>query len=183
MSAPWDLHVVIDAAGSDRHRVYPRAAGAEPHLRHVVVRAGPLAVFCLNGPAIDAIAGAWARAWVNSMHLLPRETPRPAQPHAAAGAYPAAEVVLEGRQHWDVDPPKPGQPHALITASWLTVRVHDQVALQTHARAWAQAGAVGRKLLRVPPLPFNQLLAREQRREILEQYRRDREHRRRGGRS
>lgn len=155
MTDEWPLHLMIDAAGSDEVRVRPRHVGmARPH---VVVRTGPLVTYCVDGAAITSAAAAWALAHASSARLLPHAASlrRPPHDHVAAAA---SDIVLEGRQRWDVVAPRPGQPYTLVTCDSLTVRVHDLAALETHTRAWSIACALGARFLPTPPPAFGRLL-------------------------
>jgi hypothetical protein len=166
MNTPWDLQFTVDAAGADGHRVGTRSSGpgARPHL---IVRTGPLIVYAVDGDSVTTMAQAWARASVTARKDLPTitERRRPAKRQPGA-AYPVGDVVVEGKQHFDVIPPHFGQHHAVVTTGWLTVRVHDQFSLDTHVRAWKQASAVGQRVLRTRPVPFARLLEAERRRAI-----------------
>ncbi len=158
MPDPWPLRLVVDAYGAEEslvqiRRVHP---DAPPHL---TIRVGAITVFCLDGPAITAMAGAWAQAHAASADLLPL-TSRPPRPLATEGGYacPAAQVVADGPTRWDVLPPREGHRYATVASSWLQVRVHDATALLTHTRAWAQAADMGQGVLATPPTPFRRLL-------------------------
>lgn len=156
MADTWPLQLTINAAGSDAVRVRARHIGlARPH---VSVRTGPLVMYCVDGPAVTSMAAAWALAHASSAQLLPHAVtlrrPSPQQSIAAA----ASDIVLEGRQRWDVVAPRPGQPHALVSCGPLTVRVHDLAALEAHTRAWAVACALGARHLHTPPPAFGRLL-------------------------
>ena len=43
-------------------------------------------------------------------------------------------VLAEGPQRWEVSAPHPDHPFTAVTSPWLTVRVHDQLALDDHVR-------------------------------------------------
>ena len=155
----WSLQLVVDARG-EQNAGRVAVNGTVGPARHLAVRTGPVLIRCLDGAAVTSTAAAWAMAHATSAHLLP---PRPAAPEPAtrgAGvAAPAGEVALDGHQRWDVSPPRPGQPFLTLTSDWLVVRVHDLPALETHTRTWAVACALGARVLRTAPMPFNQLLA------------------------
>lgn len=169
MATDWPLALTLDARGSDMIRVRPRGtANARPHL---MVRTGPLVVYCLDGPAVTSVAAAWALAHASSAHLLPQRPGAPAGDPFAPIASAAGDAVLEGRQRWDVIAPRPGQPFALVTSDWLTIRVHDLPALETHTRAWATACALGSRFLKTAPAPFGQLLRTARDLEVARQHR------------
>lgn len=156
MTNTWPLRITIDASGSGDIRVRPRDVGlARPH---VVVRTGPLAIYCLDGPAVTSAAAAWALAHASSARLLPHTAAadRPERRPAIAAA--ASDIVLEGRQRWDVVPPRPGQPYTLVSCDTLSVRVHDVAGLEAHTRGWAMACALGARCFKTPPPPFGRLL-------------------------
>jgi hypothetical protein len=160
---PWDLRLTVDAVGADSCRARPRRLTPDGSHAHLLVRAGPVLVFVLDPAALTDLASAWAAAQVRGAHLLPIQLPTKAALRRSGAAYPLAEVVVEGRQRWNVRPPEPGQPHLLVTAGWLTVRVHDRVALDTQVRAWAEASAFGGALFgrkRTPP--FDHLVEQAQ---------------------
>jgi hypothetical protein len=145
------------------------------------VRTGPLLVYCLDGAAVASIAAAWAQAQASSAHLLPMQPRAPrrstaarrASPIPPGDAYPAADVVAEGHQRWDVLAPRPGQRYTVVTTDWLTVRVHDLPALQTYTQAWAGACALGMRVMPKPPPRFDYLLRDAFGREAFQQYTRD----------
>jgi hypothetical protein len=178
MRRPWDLKLVVDARGSDDYTVHPRAFG-DSQQHHLAVRIGPLLMYCLDGRAVSDLAEAWAAAYIRAGRMLPahperpRPKPRPAarqprrkpsqqppgKPVAGGLASGVSEVVVEGPQPWKVTLPRPDHPHATVATGWLTVRVHDQVALETHARAWSLASAVGQQVLTIRPASFHQVIA------------------------
>ena len=136
-----------------------RRSAPPPSRGQLVVRVGPMRVICLDGRAVTDLAAAWAQAHASSADLLPARAAPPRQSIGAGGvAVPVAEIIAEGPQPWDVVPPRRGQPYALVTGQWLTVRVHDQAALLTFTRVWAQAADLGQHILRTRPIPFNRLL-------------------------
>jgi hypothetical protein len=102
-------------------------------------------VFVLDPAALTDLTSAWAAAQVRGAHQLPVELPVRPLRHGPGAAYPLAQVVVEGRQKWNVRPPQAGQPFLLVSAGWVNVRVHDRVALDTQVRAWAEASAFGGK--------------------------------------
>jgi hypothetical protein len=163
MAKPWDLRMVVDAVGSDSCRVRPRRLTPDGSHAHLLVRGGPLVVFVLDPTALTDLASAWAAAHVRGAHQLPIELPvRPAR-HGAGAAYPLAQVVVEGRQRWNVRPPQAGQPFLLVSAGWVNVRVHDRVALDTQVRAWAEASAYGGRIFGRNRTPsFDHLLEQAQ---------------------
>ena len=165
MSTSYGLHLTVDAAGTDGFRVRRRdvwpivgPAGVERPRGHLAVRVGPLLAYCLDGRSVTDLAAAWAQAMASTARLLPPRAAPPQQPVPPGIAAPAAETVLEGPQRWHVAVPHVGQPHATVSTSWLTVRVHDVAALTVHTTAWAQAAALGRSVFQTPPVPFNALL-------------------------
>ena len=173
MPDAWPLHLAVDAHGREEssvrvHRTAPDTAA------YLSVRVGSVLVYCLDGAAITGIAAAWARAYAAAADLLPLDSRQP-RPLASHGGYaaPAAHVVAEGPQRWDVTGPRPGHPFAEVSSSWLTVRVHDATALRTHRRAWEQATALGQQALRRPPTPFARLLEAATTQEAVNRYRAD----------
>jgi hypothetical protein len=161
MASSWELQLTIDAHSGDDFRVRPRQTHPEG-AAHLTVRVGPLLIYCLDGAAVTSMAAAWAQAHASTAHLLPlRGSKRPpARPEGVV--VPVAEVVADGSQRWDITAPRPGQPFATVTSKWLTVRVHDLPALQTHVHAWATACDLGQRLLPTPPLTFDRLLTNAQ---------------------
>lgn len=155
------MQAAIDAAGEVSWRVKVRPTGPEPgRAPHLVVRAGPVHVYCLDGLAVADLAAAWAQAYATSCHLLPVRLPRYRVAEITAGhASTVVETVVEGRQPWDVTPPDPAHPYAAVATGWLVVRVHDVAAMTVQVRAWSEATALGRQVLRARPAPFNRLLA------------------------
>jgi hypothetical protein len=162
MAKPWDLTLTVDAAGHDTAHVRFRRLspdGAHPHLS---VRTGPLLIYCLDPRSVTDMASAWATAQVRAAHLLPVD-PQPRPPSRTLGtAYPISEVVLEGRQRWTIAEPKIGQRELRVSVGWLSLRVHDRVALDTQVRAWAQASAFGGKVFGRRTPPFDHLLEQAQ---------------------
>lgn len=176
MPRPWDMQVTVDARGSDNCRARPRSIYRDGRSPHLVVRAGPVSVYAVDARAVTDLATAWAAAQIRGGHLLPVELPRrpPAAQPAAGAAYPIAEVVVEGRQRWNVRPPDRQQPFLQVTAGWLTVRVHDRVALDTQVRAWAEASAYGMRIFGRHRLPsFDALLEQQHVRAVREAAARD----------
>lgn len=171
---PWEVQLVVDARNLDTVRVRPRRFATGPQV-HLAVRTGPLVVYCLDGAAVATIASAWAQAQASTAHMLPAQFPEPPVSREAPGgaAWPAADVVAEGPQRWDVVAPHPGQPFAAVTTNWLTVRVHDRAALQTYTHAWAGACAVGMQIMPRPPAAFDLLLRDAYDRDFMSRYRRD----------
>jgi len=163
MPKPWDLGLTVDTVGHDSCRVRPRRLTPDGSHAHLLVRAGPLTVYVLDPAALTDLASAWAAARVRAGHLLPIELPVPRQPDKPGAAYPLAEVVVEGRQWWNVRAPRRGQPHLLVTAGCMHVRVHDRVALDTQVRAWAEASAFGGRIFGRRRAPsFDHLLEQAQ---------------------
>lgn len=158
MTDPWPLHLCVDAHGADDsfvriRRIFPDGPA------HLSVRVGSVLVYCLDGAAVTAMAGAWARAYAASADLLPVTTRKPRPLANCAGyAAPSAQVVADGPVRWNVDPPRPGRPYVEVASSWLTVRAYDATALRTYTRAWAQAADLGQQVLRRPPVTFRRLL-------------------------
>jgi len=107
---------------------------------------------------VSDLTAAWAQALASTARLLPVRAAAAARSITPGVAAPVAETVLEGPQRWHVSVPHVGQPHATVSTSWLTVRVHDVAALTVHTTAWAQAAALGRSVFQTPPVPFNALL-------------------------
>jgi hypothetical protein len=171
MENPWDLRLVVDAHDLDTVRVRPRRFGNGPQV-HLMVRTGPVVVYCLDGAAVRSVAAAWAQAQAGSAHTLPADTPRRRPPanQPKGVAWPTADVVAEGAQRWEVSGPHPGQPYATVTTDWLTVRIHDRRALQSYTHAWAGACALAIKVMPDPPEPFDLLLRDAYDREFLHRY-------------
>jgi len=171
MPKPWDMHVVVDATGSDGCRARPRSAHRDGTGAHMVVQAGPLRVYALDALSMTDLTSAWAAAHIRGAHLLPIELPRPtrsAQPTLGI-AYPIAEVVVEGRQRWNVRPPQRGRPFLEVGVGWLTVRVHDRIALDTQVRSWAEASAFAVRIFGRNRMPsFDALLEQQQIRAVRE---------------
>ncbi len=170
MPQPWDLTMVVDAVGSDSCRARPRVVHHD-RTPHLVVRAGPLTVFALDAGAVTDLASAWAAAHVRGAHLLPAELPQRTRParEAAGAVFPVADVVVEGRQRWNVRPPDRLQRFLEVGTGSVTVRVHDRVALDTQVRAWAEASAFGIRIFgrsRVPA--FGALLEQQRIRAVRE---------------
>lgn len=163
MANPWDLRLIVDAVGYDHCRVRPRRLTPDGSHAHLLVRAGPLTVYALDPQALTDLASAWAAAQVRGAHLLPVQLPKPPVRHGRGAAYPLADVVVEGRQRWNVRVPEQGQPHLLVTAGWVNVRVHDRLALDTQVRAWAEASAFGGRIFGRNRTPsFDHLLEQAQ---------------------
>jgi hypothetical protein len=171
MEQPWAMQLSIDARHMDTVRVRPRRFGGGPQV-HLAVRTGPMVVYCLDGAAISSIAAAWAQAQASSAHLLPATIgdPRPPVNAPRGNAWPAADVVAEGPQRWDVSAPHPGQSFASVSTDWLTVRVHDREALQTYTHAWAGACALAIRMMPGPPDAFDLLLRNAYDRDFLHRY-------------
>jgi hypothetical protein len=165
------MNLVIDARHMDTVRVRPKRFDVGPQV-HLAVRTGPMVVYCLDGAAVSSIAAAWAQAQASSAHLLPATTPEPRPPAQVpkGAAWPAADVVAEGPQRWDVSAPRPGQEFTTVTTDWLTVRVHDRAALQTYTHAWAGACAVAIRTMTRPPEAFDLLLRNAYDREFMHRY-------------
>lgn len=161
MEHGWKVQAAVDAAGEESWRVRARPTGGEPgRAPHLVVRAGPVRVYCLDGRSVADLAAAWAQAYATSCHLLPLRLPRYRTAEITGGhASTVVETVVEGRQPWDVTPPYPAHPYAAVATGWLVVRVHDVAAMTVQVRAWSEATALGRQVLRTRPAPFNRLLA------------------------
>lgn len=168
MSAPWELQITVDAVGSERCRIRPRHLIPDGSSPHLAVRAGPVLVYVLDAQAVTDLASAWAAAHVRGAHLLPVMHAKPARSRRPGAAYPVAEVVVEGRQRWNLRLPEPGRDHLLVTTGWLQVRVHDRVALDTQVRAWAEASAWGSRVFRRRPASFDALLEQAQIRAVRE---------------
>jgi hypothetical protein len=176
MAKPWDMHVSVDAVGSDSCRVRARTVHRDGSGAHLLVRAGPVMVYALDPHAVTDLATAWAAAQVRGAHLLPVELPgrRPPARTPLGAAYPVAEVVVEGRQRWNVQPPEGAQRYLQVRAGWLTMRIHDRVALDTQVRAWAEASAFGTRVFgRARSTPFDELLEQQQIRAVREAAARD----------
>ena len=163
MATPWDLKLTVDAIGHDAAHVRFRRLSPDGAHPHISVRTGPLMIYCLDPRSVTDMASAWAAAQVRAAHLLPVDPlPRPAS-RTQGTAYPVGEVVLEGRQRWNVVEPKIGQRELLISVGWLNLRVHDRVALDTNVRAWAQASAFAGKVFGRPrTTSFDQLVEQAQ---------------------
>jgi hypothetical protein len=163
MAEQWNVQVTVDAIGGDRCRVRPRSVHRDGSSPHLLVRAGPLMIYALDARAVTDLASAWAAAHVRGAHLLPVHLEVPRSTRSARGAaYPIAEVVVEGRQPWNVRPPQGNQPVLQVTAGWLTVRIHDRVALDTQVRAWTEASAFGGRVFGNRTTPFDALLEQQQ---------------------
>jgi hypothetical protein len=169
------MQLTVDATGIDDFKVRTRAMNRDGSLAHLLVRAGPLMVYALDPVAVTDLASAWAAAQIRGGHLLPLQLPTPRPARAGVGAaYPIAEVVVEGRQRWNVKPPELGRAHLEVGAGWFTVRVHDRVALDTQVRAWSEASAHAIRIFgRSRAMPFDELLERQQIRAIREAAARD----------
>jgi hypothetical protein len=138
-----------------------------------------LLVYCLDSKAVTSIAAAWAQAQASSAHLLPvtsaRQQPtgsaRRDHPSRRGHAFAASDVVAEGNQRWDVTAPTPNQNFAVVVTDWLTVRVHDRAALETHTHAWAGAVALAARCMPGVTANFDQLLRDAFDRELAYRYR------------
>lgn len=170
MERGWNATASVDAVGEDTWRVRARLTGPEPgRPGHLVVRAGPVLVYCLDARSVTDLAGVWAQAYATSAHLLPVRLPVHRSRQITEGhASTVVETVVEGRQPFTVEPPNARHPYAVVSTGWLTVRVHDVAALQVQVRAWSQATALGARYLRTAPAPFNRLLAAARDAEFLE---------------
>ena len=174
MSSSWPIELVVDAHGGDKVRAYPRR-NTPDGTPHVVVRAGPILVHCLDARALQDTAAAWARAIVLSEDALPttpQPRPDPLRQPSGYGA-PAGVVMAEGPQRWDVRGPQPEHPFTRVSSPWLTVRVHDQQALEAHVRAWAFGSDLAQLVFKTRPLPFNRLLEQERTRRARDLYEAD----------
>lgn len=185
MTDPWAMQLVVDAHDMGTVRVRPRRFGTGPQV-YLSVHTGPLLVYCLDAKAVTSIAAGWAQAQAASAHLLPATSTR-AQPAATrrdrvrrGDAYPASDVVTEGYQRWTVAAPTPSQPFAVVATDWLTVRVHDRAALETHTHAWAGACALAAQWMPGPMASFDRLLRDAFDRELAQRYRDDPPSRRTG---
>jgi hypothetical protein len=177
MSDSWSMQLAIDAHEMDVVRVRPQRFDTGPQV-HLKVRTGPLLVYCLDSKAVTSIAAAWAQAQASSAHLLSTTSSRPAPaatqrslPSRQGHAFAASDVVAEGYQRWDVAAPTPGQDFALVSTDWLTVRVHDRSALETHTHAWAGAVALAARCMPGVTTNFDQLLRAAFDRELAYRYR------------
>jgi hypothetical protein len=184
MDEPWQMQLTIDAHDIDTVRVRPTRFGTGPQV-FLSVRTGPLNIFCLDGAAVASIAAAWAQAQASSADMLPMQpvTPRHPAKRPLGVAWPAADVVAEGHQRWDVVAPRPGQPYTVVTSNWLTVRVHDLPALQTYTQAWAGACALGLRVMPKPPPTYDRLLRDAFGKELAHQYQLEHPNERRTGRT
>lgn len=156
MTTSWELSLSIDARGHDDSHVSvaPGHGGSSPHLN---VRVGTVVVHCLDPRAVMSASEAWAKARVEAESWMPAiRGPRQRPPASGYGvAYPAASVILDGRQRWQVSHTGPVMD---VTVGPLLVRVHDVTALETHVRAWAQASAIAARAFPGRALPFARLL-------------------------
>src|SRR5438477_3499493 len=93
---------------------------------HLLVRTGPVAVYCLDGFAVTGIAAAWARAYAVAADMLPL-TSRPTRDPLRAGGYaePVADLIAEGAVKWNVIPPGHMRRFVEVSSAGLTVRAHD----------------------------------------------------------
>lgn len=156
MTTSWELSLSIEARGHDDSHVgvVPRHGGSSPHLN---VRVGTVVVHCLDPRAVMSSAEAWAKARVEAESWMPAiRGPRQRPPASGYGAaYPAASVILDGRQRWQVSHTGPVMD---VTVGPLLVRVHDLTALETHVRAWAQASAIAVRAFPGKAVPFARLV-------------------------
>ena len=135
--------------------------GSHPHLS---IRTGPVQSYCLDSTSVTDTAAAWAAARVQASHMLPVESPpaRLVSTPSRGAAYPIAEIVMEGRQPWNVAPPRGSRRELVVSVGWIGFRVHDQVALDAHVRAWAQASAFSERVFARPSAPFSRLIEQAQ---------------------
>jgi hypothetical protein len=156
MTSSWELSLSIEARGHDDTHVgvVPGHGGSSPHLN---VRVGSVVVHCLDPRAVMSSSEAWAKARVEAESWMPAiRGPRPRPPVSGYGAaYPAASVILDGRQPWQVSHTGPVMD---VTVGPLLVRVHDVTALETHVRAWAQASAIAARAFPGKAVPFARLV-------------------------
>ena len=165
----WDLRLTIDAHGNDRCRVWVRDSGEGRG--HIAIRMGPVVMYCVDGAAVTSMAAAWAVAHASSAHLLPFSSTNDARPQPGAGvAAPVSEIAVEGHQRWDVTAPHGDQRSTLVASDWLSIRVHDIPALETYTQAWAAACALGARVLRTAPVPFDRLLGNARDSELARRY-------------
>jgi hypothetical protein len=139
------MKLEIDAHNRDTVRVRPHRFGSGAEAV-AAVRTGPLLVYCLDDASVRSIAAAWTQAQSSSSDLPPIKSVEVVggarRPVPTGSAFPVAEVVADGPQRWEVSPPRAGQPFAVVTTDWLTVRVHDRAALQVYVNAWTAACAL-----------------------------------------
>lgn len=156
MTTPWELSLSIESRGQDDTHVsvVPGHGGSSPHLN---VRVGSVVVHCLDARAVMSSSEAWAKARVEAESWMPAiRRPRPTSPTTGYGAaYPAASVILDGRQRWQVSHTGPALD---VTVGPLLVRVHDVPALETHIRAWTQASAIAARAFPGKAVPFARLV-------------------------
>ena len=156
MTTSWELSLSIEARGHDDTHVgvVPGQGGRSPHLN---VRVGSVLVHCLDPRAVMSSSEAWAKARVEAESWMPAiRDPRQRPPASGYGAaYPAASVILDGRQQWQVSHTGPVLD---VTVGPLLVRVHDVTALETHVRAWAQASAIAARAFPGKAVPFARLI-------------------------
>jgi hypothetical protein len=161
MPNPWELRLEIDARREDRIRVWPSKFDVGPQV-FVAVRTGPVLTYVLDAHAVRSLATAWAQAQASTAHMLPEIAPN-AAPARNRGerpsfAFPAADVVAEGPQRWDITPPRHQHEFTTVTTNWLTVRVHDRRALEVYTQAWSAACALAIKVMPGAVPSFHQLL-------------------------
>ena len=159
MDKAWELALTVDACGWSPPDVRVRNVSADPAHPHLVVGAGPVLVYALDARAVTDMAAAWAAAHVRATAVLPLTGP-PRGGNRFGNAFPAAQVVLEGRQDWQVSAPGVGHPYLVVTAGTLTVRVHDRAALDSQLQVWTAASAVGARVFGLPLPPFHELVQR-----------------------
>ena len=156
MTTSWELSLSIEARGHDDSHVgvVPGHGGSSPHLN---VRVGSVVVHCLDPRAVMSSSEAWAKARVEAESWMPAIRQARQRPPATGygAAYPAASVILDGRQRWQVSHTGPVMD---VTVGPLLVRVHDMTALETHVRAWAQASAIATRAFPGKAVPFARLL-------------------------
>jgi hypothetical protein len=110
------------------------------------------------------------------VHLLPAEPlARPASraKDGFGSAWPVADVVIEGRQKWDVIPTGDKRPYTTISTDWMTVRVHDRPALEANTHAWAGMCALAIKHLPGNAPNYDRLLRNGYDRDFLQRYNRE----------
>jgi hypothetical protein len=165
MADQWNLELMVNAVGPDDTHVRVRRLSPGVWNPHLVVRTGPVQIYCLDASSVTDTAAAWASAKVRASHLLPVEAPPP--PHdpkrtSLGVTSPVAEIVMDGRQAWNVAPPFGGRRQLVVSVGSIGFRVHDLVALDAQIHIWAQASAFAPRVYGKASPPFNRLVEQAQ---------------------
>ncbi len=153
--------LIVEAHGPLPMRVNYATGGGPGDSAYVLVRSPDTLVYALDARAVAAVTYSLLLARARAGHALPKEY----RPHEQAfDRSVVGSVTLRGDRRigepraLDANHSPNGTAHVVLRLDGLTLRIYDQAALDTYAKAWVDAHEAAQNAFGVGQVPSIQTL-------------------------